>query len=54
MKVAVKGFKIPVYRMEDIPKMLDELPTAEENPILKAIEEIKARKKHEEELDEKL
>ena len=35
-----KGIKIPVISMEDVPKVMDELPSVEENPILKAVKEM--------------
>ena len=32
--------KIPVISMEDVPKTMEELPSVEENPILKAVKEM--------------
>lgn len=34
------GVKIPVISMEDVPKIMEELPSVEENPILKAVKEM--------------
>lgn len=35
-----QGVKIPVISMEDVPKIMEELPSVEENPILKAVKEM--------------
>ena len=35
-----EGVKIPVISMDDVPKIMDELPYVEENPILKAVNEM--------------
>ncbi len=32
-----RGVKIPVINMEDVPKIMEELPSVEENPILMAV-----------------